>query len=267
MHQTKATQWQDINGEAVLYMAMDVGKATIKVAFSPTGLRPRMVDVGGKEWRQLLLEIEQAKVRYGLPQGCRVLSCHEAGRGGFWIHRMLEANGVESLVVDSSSIEVKHRRRRVKTDKLDAQSLLRLLARHHFGEREVWSIVRVPDVTAEDERRLHRERRRLKKEETAHRNRIKSLVAGQGLEVEKLRDDFKAWLRSARCWDKKALPPRLLRELRATTQGACASPRTRPRITTNQPISTRPLRGRANAHRPPLVPPRPRTTDFTHRPR
>jgi len=194
MQQTETARQQDISGEALLYMAMDVGKATIKVAFSPTGLRPRMRDVSGKDWKQLLLEIEQAKVRFGLPQDCRVLSCYEAGRSGFWLHRTLEAHGVESLVVDSSSIEVKRRRRQIKTDKLDAQKLLQMLARHHFGEDRVWSVIRVPNVSDEDERRLHRERRRLKKEETGHRNRIRSLLALHGLELKSLRGGFEATL-------------------------------------------------------------------------
>ena len=210
MHQTEATEWKGIKGESVLYMAMDVGKS-IKVAFSPTGLRPRMMDVPGKDWRQLLLEIEQAKVRYGLPTDCSVISCHEAGRGGFWLHRALEAHGVESILVDSSSIEVKRRKRRAKTDRLDAQSLLRLLARHHLGEPDVWSIVRVPDLIAEDERRLLRERRRLKTEETQHRNRIRGLLATKGLEAGTLKRAFEEFVATARQWDGSTLLPYLSR--------------------------------------------------------
>jgi len=218
MQQTKAAHMQGIKSEAMLYMAMDVGQATIKVAFSPTGLRPRMRDVPGKDWKQLLLEIEQAKTRFGLPGDCRVLSCYEAGRSGFWLHRTLAAHGVESLVVDSSSIEVSRRRRQVKTDKLDAQKLLQMLARYHFGEDRVWSVIRVPDVSDEDKRRLHRERRRLKKEETGHRNRIRSLLALHGLEVKSLHGDFDAVLRSFRLSDGSSLPPGLLREIRRDYQ-------------------------------------------------
>ena len=212
MHQTKATEWQGTKEESVLYMAMDVGKS-IKVAFSPTGLRPRMMDVPGKDWRQLLLEVEQAKVRFGLPTDCSVISCHEAGRGGFWLHRALEAHGVVSILVDSSSIEVKRKKRRVKTDRLDAQSLLRLLARHHLGEPDVWSIVRVPDLKAEDERRLLRERRRLKKDETQHRNRIRGLLATKGLEAGSLKRAFEEFIHTARQWDGSTLLPSLSREL------------------------------------------------------
>lgn len=217
MHQTKVTTWQGIKSEAVLYMAMDVGNM-IKVAFSPSGLRPRMRDVPGKDWKQLLLEVEEAKVRFGLPSDCAVFSCQEAGRSGFWLHRALEANGIVSLVVDSSSIEVKRKKRRAKTDRLDAQSLLRLLARHHLGEPDVWSIVRVPDVIAEDERRLIRERRRLKTEEIGHRNRIRSLLVTKGLDTRSLRRGFDKFLESARQWDGSPLLPRLTQELRRQHQ-------------------------------------------------
>ncbi len=212
MHQTKATEWQSTKEESVLYMAMDIGKS-IKVAFSPTGMRSRMIDVPGKDWGRLLLEIDQAKVRFGLPADCSVISCHEAGRGGFWLHRALLAHGVDSILVDSSSIEVKRRKRRAKTDRLDAQSLMRSLARHQLGEPDVWSIVRVPDLIAEDERRLLRERRRLKKEETQHRNRIRSLLATKGLEAGSLKRAFEDFVRTARQWDGSTLLPGLSREL------------------------------------------------------
>jgi transposase len=218
MHQTEATQWQVIKSEAVLYMAMDVGESVIKVAFSPTGFSPRMMDIPGKDWKRLLEAIEEAKARYGLPATCAVLCCHEAGRSGFWIHRMLEAHGVRSLVVDSASIAVNRRRRRAKTDRLDAQSLLRLLVRHSLGEEKVWSIIRVPDPIAEDRRRLHRERSRLKKEETGHRNRIRGLLAAQGLKVDSLRRGFDEWLSTVQKWDGRPLLPYLTQEIRREHQ-------------------------------------------------
>jgi transposase len=64
-------------------------------------------------------EIEQAKERFGLPEEAAVISCYEAGRDGFWLHRYLEANDVKNVVVDSASIEVNRRFRRAKTDRLD----------------------------------------------------------------------------------------------------------------------------------------------------
>jgi transposase len=76
----------------------------------------------------------------------RVVSCYEAGRDGFWLHRYLTVVGIENVVVDSSSIEVNRRSRRAKTDRLDLEKLLTVLIRYHTGEKKVWRVVRVPSV-------------------------------------------------------------------------------------------------------------------------
>ena len=87
----------------------------------------------------------------------RVVSCYEAGRDGFWLHRALLSMGIENVVVDSSSIEVNRRSRRVKTDRVDAEKLLSQLIRFKNGEEKVWSVVRVPTPEQEDGRQLSRE--------------------------------------------------------------------------------------------------------------
>ena len=110
----------------------------------------------------------------------RVISCYEAGRDGFWLHRWLLAHGIENRVVDAASIEVS-RRTAGKTDRVEADKLLALLQRAYGGERDVWSEVTVPSVEAEDGRRLHRELERLKKERTGHRNRLQGILVGQGV--------------------------------------------------------------------------------------
>ena len=71
-------------------------------------------------------------------------SCYEAGRDGFWLHRWLIEHGIDNIVVDSASIEVNRRARRVKTDRLDGDKLLAMLLRYAGGERRVWWVVRVP---------------------------------------------------------------------------------------------------------------------------
>ena len=105
--------------------------------------------------------IAKAKARCELPPGAGVHSCYEAGRDGFWLHRWLIAQGIDNIVVDSSSIEVNRRARRAKTDRLDGDKLLAMLIRYHGGERRVWSVVRVPTPEQEDARRAHRELGRL----------------------------------------------------------------------------------------------------------
>jgi hypothetical protein len=68
--------------------------------------------------------LAQAKQRLGLPAATRVVSCYEAGRDGFWLHRQLRSMGVDNDVVDSSTIEVNRRKRRAKTDRIDGEHLL-----------------------------------------------------------------------------------------------------------------------------------------------
>jgi hypothetical protein len=87
-----------------------------------------------------------------LPEEARVVSCYDAGRDGFWLHRFLVSQGVEHYVVDSASIEVNRRYHRAKTDRLDVHKLLTMLLRHAAGEKQVWSVVRVPSVVDADRR-------------------------------------------------------------------------------------------------------------------
>jgi transposase len=163
----------------------------------------------------VLDEIKRAKQRFRLSEDTSVVSCYEAGRDGFWLHRFLVHHQIQSLVVDSSSIEVNRRRRRAKSDRLDAMQLLTQLIRWHNGEKKLWKIVHVPTVTNEDDRQLHRELIELKKEGTALVNRIKSLLAtfGLGVHVNGLLPER---LETLRQWDGTTLPPalkgRILRE-------------------------------------------------------
>jgi transposase len=128
-------------------------------------------------------EIGDAKQRFRLPPTTPVISCYEAGRDGFWLHRFLESNKIGNLVVDSASIEVNRRKRRAKSDNLDGVNLACMLMRWYNGERKLWGVVRVPSVDDEDRRQLHRELIQLKTERTGHVNRIKGLLASLGLGI------------------------------------------------------------------------------------
>jgi len=154
-----ATRTNDFSSpQAVLYMAPGWGEKNRKVGFT-TGLGPppRRRDIPARAIVPLEKEIAAAKERFGLPAQTPVVSCYEAGRDGFWLHRWLLSIGVQSEVVDSSSIQVDRRRRRAKTDRLDLKSLLTMLVRYQQGERDVWRVVRAPSVEEEDARQLHRE--------------------------------------------------------------------------------------------------------------
>jgi transposase len=190
----------------VLYLAFELGRKEWKLAFSVgRGEKPRLRSLAAGDLRGLEQEIERARQRWGVAEGARVVSCYEAGRDGFWLHRFLLSRGISNTVVDSSSIEVNRRSRRAKTDRLDAQKLLKLLIRHDLGEEKVWSVVRVPSVEQEADRQLHRDWEELKQERTLHRNRIQALLACQGITV-KLGADFGERLESLVLWDGSALP-------------------------------------------------------------
>jgi transposase len=207
-----------ITQPGVLYLAFELGENEWKLAFTiGMGQKPRLRSMPARDLPRLHEEIAKAKKRFHLPADALVRSCYEAGRDGFWLHRHLAANGVDNGVLDSASIEVNRRQRRLKTDRLDAGKLLNLLLRYHGGERQVWSIVRVPSAMDEDARQLHRELQELKDERTEHINRIKGLLASQGLAVGEVNKHFAEWLATARSWDGSAVPAelqrRLLREL------------------------------------------------------
>jgi transposase len=117
-------------------MAFELGQRSWKLGFSTgIGQRPRVRQIPAGAVGVIANEIVRAKVRLGLPADASVISCDEAGRGGFWLHRYLLAHGITNQVVDSSSIEVNRRARRAKTDRLDLGGLLNLLARHVLGDR------------------------------------------------------------------------------------------------------------------------------------
>ena len=175
-----ALNQQDSGWEQVLYMALELSNSKWKLAFSAgDGIRKKSLDAG--DLGALDREIGKAKQRFRLGEDCRVVSVYEAGRDGFWIHRALAGRGIESLVVDSASIEVNRKQRRAKTDNVDVEALIRQLMRFAGGEKRALSVVRVPTVEAEDQRRLHRERQRLLTERGAHSARIQSLLIAHGI--------------------------------------------------------------------------------------
>jgi transposase len=193
-------------------MAMELSNKKWKLAFSEGGTI-RKKTITARDQEALRQEVGKAKEKLSLPAGAKVRSCYEAGRDGFWIHRFLEKEGIENIVVDPGSIEAPKGRKRRKTDRLDAEQLLRRLVRYWNGEKMVWGVARVPTEAQEDERRLHRERDRLKSEKTAHRNRIRSLLLLEGID-EMPKKDYQAFLDRVRTWKGEPLPAELQAELR-----------------------------------------------------
>ena len=201
-----------------LYLAFELSNRSWKLAFS-TGLgqKPRIRNVPARDLEALAREISKARRRFHLTDSIPVICCYEAGRDGFWIHRFLTSQpNCHNLVVDSASIDVKRRHRRLKTDRLDVLKLVAMLMRYHNGESDVWSVVHVPSPEAEDARHLHRELLTLKSARTRSTNRIKGLLTAQGLSVSSLARGFATQLDELRLWSGVPLSPllhqRLLRE-------------------------------------------------------
>jgi transposase len=194
--------------EPTLYVAFELGKKDWKLAMtSGFGVAPWLRTIASGDWRAVERVIAQGRTRFGLPVGAAVVSCYEAGRDGFWIHRALVAQGVRNRVVDSASIEVNRRARRVKTDRLDAVKLVTMLVRVCLGERRVWSEVRVPTVADEAARQVSRERTALTQDQTRVINQMRGWLATWGATLPPRRPT--GWWTTVRDWAGAPLPAAL----------------------------------------------------------
>ncbi len=196
-----------------LLVALELSNSKWMLAFY-NGEKIRRKCIDARDRRRFLAELSLAKEKLGFTEEAEVLCCYEAGRDGFWICRWLETQGIQCLVFDAASIEVSRRKRRAKNDRLDVESLVRLLARYHAGEHQVCSIVRVPSPDQEDELRLHRELDCLKNERKHHINRVKGLLVLHGVLVSGSIRGLSKQLDTIKMWNRKCLPEHLKEELR-----------------------------------------------------
>ena len=203
-----ALQGTSVMATGKLYVSLELANSKWRVAASDGGTKVSEHTVDAGDGSALLTVIERARARFGLGKQAPVLSCYEAGRDGFWLHRMLIASGISNLVVDAASIEVNRRHRRAKTDRIDSRKLLANLMRYDAGEKTVWSVLRVPSAADEDARRPHRERERLVKERGGHVVRMKSLLLMHNVRLKSV---------GKRRWQERlealGLPARLRAEL------------------------------------------------------
>ena len=191
--------------EPTLYVAFELGKKDWKLAMTAGfGVPPWLRTVPSGDWSAVARGLMQGRERLGLARTAPVVSCYEAGRDGFWIHRALLAQGICNRVVDSASIEVKRRARRAKTDRLDALKLVTMLVRVCLGERRVWSEVRVPTVAAEAARQVSRERTGLTQDQTRLVNQMRGWLATWGATLPSRRRG--AWWTTVCDWAGAALP-------------------------------------------------------------
>ena len=197
------------HASSMLYIAYELGNSEWKLAMT-TGLDcvPAVRAMPARDLKGFQVGIARAKAHFGLPATAPVRSCYEAGRDGFWLHRYLTSRGIVNSIVDSSSIEVNRRRRRTKTDRLDACKLVTMLLRADAGERNVWRVVNVPTPGEEDRRQVHRELLFARRDRGRHTNRVKGLLAAQGVPLVRIQE-LETHLETARLWDGTPLPPLL----------------------------------------------------------
>ena len=213
MKDQAAPERENNAGKPALYLAFELSRKKWKLGFSD-GKVPliRRVTIEAGDLEACRKEIQKARQRFGLEDSVAVRSCYEAGREGFWLHRALEQMGIENMVVDASSIEVNRRQRRAKTDRMDVEKLVRQLIRYWRGEQDVWKVVRVPSMEAEDSRQLHRELEVLKEEKKQHRVRIQSLLFTQGID-KKVGRRFLKELEELRCWNQEPIPAQMKKRI------------------------------------------------------
>lgn len=194
--------------DATLYVAFELGATSWKLGMtSGFGVRPWVKGVAAGDWVAVRRVLERARERFGLPARGPIVSCYEAGRDGFWIHRALARDGIRNRVVDSASIDVNRRARRAKTDRIDACQLVQKLVRVDLGERNVWREVRVPLEAVEAARHVSRERTQLTQERTRVINQIRSWLSTQGAHLPTQRRA--AWWTTVRDWANQPLSAEL----------------------------------------------------------
>jgi transposase len=191
--------------EPTLYVAFELSAKDWKLAMtSGFGVEPWVRTVAAGDLRAVERALGDGRRRYQLPAAAAMVSCYEAGRDGFWIHRALATVGVTNRVVDSASIEVNRRARRAKTDRLDALKLVRMLVRVCSGERDVWREVRVPPPAEEAARHVSRDRTALLQDHTRLINQMRSWLATCGCRLPGARPT--GWWTTVHDWAGALLP-------------------------------------------------------------
>ncbi len=194
--------------DPILYIGYDIGGTRWKMALTDGEEKIKTKWMAAGDFDERDRWIEWAIDYFDLPAGrVEVVSCYEAGRQGFWIHRCFEADGHHNLVVDPGSLREPKKGRRAKTDRTDAKRLVQELVRWCDGDQSAFSVVNVPSAAYEDERLLFREHNRLKTEQQAHTSRIQSYLCTQGIsEHPKVSSpEFVGWLDEAKTADGRPL--------------------------------------------------------------
>ncbi len=212
------TQFSSVTAiEPTLHAALELSKNSWLLAIQfPDRDKPSLYPLKGGDADGLMAKLDAARNRLAkvLGQAPKLVLCYEAGYDGFWLARLLKQRNIDCRVMDPASLQVDRRARSVKTDRVDVEKLLQALIAWCRGERHICSMVVIPSVEEEDLRRSHRERDRLVREQTAHINRIKGLLFGQGIRGINVKSRHKTLVPADLVTaDGRPLPERLAREI------------------------------------------------------
>jgi len=205
-----------MSSKTTIYIAIELSASSWLVAARLPGIKKVRIDrLDSGDTMGLLKIIAElrSQISTKLGMAADLACCFEAGRDGFWLHRWLTVNDIAAYVLEPTSILVNRRARRAKTDRLDAEGMLRVLANWLDGDRQVCSMVVVPTPEEEDAKRPHREREHLVQDKQRIENRIEALLFTQGIRG---RPSLRSWARDVaelRTGDGRALQPKLLAEL------------------------------------------------------
>src|ERR687884_718574 len=207
-HLTASNQ---LDYDRTLILAVEVSSRSWVVAAQVPGVRQKGTKQQLAPRADALMAAVEAYKRRATAAGMaveRVIVAYESGGSGFWLARWLQQRGVEVYVMQPSSVPVDRRMRRAKSDRIDADMLLRTLLAWLRGEPRVCSMVPVPDEATEDARRPMREREELIRTRVAIVNRIEAVVTVLGAgEYNPLRRDCRARLGQLRTALGQPLPP------------------------------------------------------------
>jgi len=203
--------------ESLCFMAIELSKTKWLIGMlTPLSNKISLRSIPCGAVPELLAFVEHTieKVSRVTGQLVKIVSCYEAGYDGFWLHRVLDARGIVNHIIDAASIHVSRKARRAKTDRLDAENLVRVVMAYWRGEPKVCSVVQPPSIEEEDAKRQHREREFLMKERVQHIGRVKGLLATQGVyDFQPSRKDWQIRLSKIVSGDGRPLPPRLAIEI------------------------------------------------------
>jgi transposase len=110
--------------------------------------------------------------------GAAYKAVYEAGFSGYHIQRALALQGVECEIIHPADVPTSAKENRQKTDKIDSRKLAKMLKNNDMEG------IYIPSIEQQEERNLLRARQKIVRDKTRVKNRIKSYLKFQGLELE-----------------------------------------------------------------------------------